>query len=243
MIEQKLRELGFTDNEIKVYIALLRIGHSKAGRIAKESSLERTSVYNALKKLLEKGLVSYTIESNRKIFSPVEPAKLLDYFQEKQERTKLIIPELEKLRKFEKEKENIIKFRGYAGIKTVLNDVLKSCNENDEYLIMGSEQQLTKRMPTFTKIFIARKDQKKLHARILVKEFLKKNKKNQYRSKYTKTRYVPQDVISPAVTNIYKNKVAIVLWSETPEAIIIENEDTAKTYRSYFEFMWKHAKK
>ena len=52
-IESDLRGIDFSDNEVKVYIALLKIGKAKAGRIAKECSLDRTSVYNALKKLQE----------------------------------------------------------------------------------------------------------------------------------------------------------------------------------------------
>lgn len=238
-IESDLRYLDFTDNEIKVYLTLLRIGRSKAGRISKECNLERTSTYNAIKRLQEKGLASYVIESNRKIFSVAEPNKLIDMFKEKEEQAKLIIPKLEQLKKFEKEKENIKKFRGYNGIKTVLNDILNTCNKDEEYLIMGSENQLSERMPIFTKIFVAKKDKKRIKTRILIRKGLI----GRVISKYTKARYVPQEVISPAVTNIYGNKIAIILWSEIPEAIIIDDKNTAKSYKSYFEFMWKSANK
>jgi len=239
MIEQELRDLGFTDNEVKVYLALLRIGRGKAGRISKECSLERTSTYNALKKLQEKGLVSYVIEANRKIFAVAEPTKILDMFKENEERAKLLIPKLEQLKKTEQEKENILKFRGYAGVKTVLNDILKTCKDGEEHYIIGSEGQLTQRMPTFANIFVARKDRKKLKAKIL----LRKGRFSDVRSKYAKVRYLPQDVASQSVTNIYGNKVAIILWSEIPEAIIIDDKSTAETYKDYFEFMWDNAKK
>jgi len=237
MIEKELRDLGFTDNEVKVYIALLRMGRGKAGRISKESSLERTSTYNALKRLQEKGLVSYVIEANRKVFAVAEPNKILDMFREKEERAKLVIPKLEELKKGEEEKENILKFRGYAGIKTVLNDILKVCKDGEEHYIIGSEGQLTQRMPTFAKIFVARKDKKKLHAKVL----LRKGRFSDVRSKYAKVRFLPQDVQSQSVTNIYGDKVAIILWSEIPEAIIIDDKSTAETYKLYFEFMWKNA--
>ena len=46
---------------------------------------------------------------------------------------------------------------------------------------------------------------------------------------------------SSAVTNIYGNKIAIIVWSEPPEAVIIENKDAAESYRSYFEVLWKAA--
>ena len=238
MIEKELRDLGFTDNEVKIYITLLRIGRGKAGRISKESSMERTSTYNALKKLQEKGLVSYVIEANRKIFAVAEPNKILDMFKEKEERAKLVIPKLEQLKKAEQEKENLLKFRGYAGIKTVLNDILKTCKDGEEHYIMGSEGQLTQRMPTFAKIFVARKDKKKLYAKVLLR---KGGRFSDVRSKYAKVRFLPQDVQSQSVTNIYGDKVAIILWSEIPEAIIIDDKSTAETYKAYFEFMWKNA--
>src|SRR3989344_766205 len=238
-LEGQLRMLNFTDNEIKVYLALLRIGTAQAGRIAKECMLERTSTYNAIKRLQEKGMVSSVIEANRNVFAAAPPAKILDIFREKEERAKLIIPELEQLKRFEKEKETILKFRGYAGVKTVLNDILKTCKQNGEYLILGPERQLSERMPTFAKIFVAQKDKKRIRARIILRQIAGNN----VMSKYTEARYVPQEVFSPTVTSIYGDKIALIVWSETPEAIIIDNADTAKTYRTYFEFIWKHAKK
>jgi hypothetical protein len=90
-------------------------------------------------------------------------------FHEKQERALKLVPEISSLRKFEKEKEDILKFRGYSGVKTVMNDLLKTCKKGDEYLIFGSENQISKRMPIFAQIFVARKDKKKLRARILMR--------------------------------------------------------------------------
>jgi len=237
MIEAELRELGFTDNEVKVYLTLLRIGRGKAGVISKECGLERTSTYNALKRLLHKGIVSYVIEASRKLFAAAPPNKIIDMFKEQEERARILIPQLEELKKSEREKENILKFRGFAGVKTVLQDILKTCKKGDEHYIIGSEGQLTKRMPTFAEIFVARKDKMKLRARVL----LRKGQFSDVRSKYSNVRYLPQEVESKSVTNIYGGKVAIILWSEIPEAIIIDDSLTAETYKSYFEFMWKNA--
>ena len=39
------------------------------------------------------------------------------------------------------------------------------------------------------------------------------------------------------------DKIALIIWTDEPEGIIIENEAAAKAYRSYFEFMWGHANK
>ena len=237
-LERQLKELGLTENEIKVYLTLLRIGTAQAGRIAVEAALERTSTYNALKRLQEKSIIASVVEGKTRMFSAGLPEKLLDMLTEKEEIARQIIPQLKTMQKFELEKENILKFRGYAGVKTVLNDVLRSCDSGEEYLMFGSEGQLSKRMPEFSRIYVAKKDQKKLKARIL----LRQANGEKVLSKYTAMKSVPTDVVSLTSVSVYKNKVSLLLWSETPEAIIIDHEDTAKTFRSYFEFMWKKAK-
>lgn len=244
MIEEnlvyELEYLGFTPNEAKVYLVLLRMGRAQAGRIAKECRLERTSAYNALKKLIQEGVVSCVIESNRQIFSVGEPKKITEMFKEREERAIRIIPQLEKLRGFDTEKESIIKFRGYAGIKTVFNEILNSCKPGEEYLIFGSENQLSLKMPVYAEIYVARKDKKKIRARILINEKFRKS--GVKKSKYTLVRYVPDKVRSFSNINVYGNKIAIFIWSEIPEAIVINNKDTADSFRSYFEFMWGEAK-
>ena len=56
-----LKEIGFSDREIRVYIALLEIGKSTAGPISIKANLSQTKVYETLGKLIEKGLVSFNL--------------------------------------------------------------------------------------------------------------------------------------------------------------------------------------
>ncbi len=236
----ELEYLGFTSNEARIYLTLLRIGRARAGRIARECNLERTSVYHSLKRLVQEGVVAYVIESNKKVFSVSDPKKIKEMFKEKIERAERIIPQLDEIRKFEKEKESLIKFRGLSGVKTVFNDILNTCKVGDEYLIFGSENQLFNMMPIYAKIYVSKKDRKKLRARILMNEKYRISGKKM--SKFTRVKYLPKEVRSLSNINIYKNKVAIFIWSEIPEAIIIDNKETADSFRSYFEFMWNSAK-
>ena len=58
MIGSMLSELGLTQNEIKIYLALLDIGESLAGTIAENSGIHRRNVYDSLERLIKKGFVS-----------------------------------------------------------------------------------------------------------------------------------------------------------------------------------------
>lgn len=53
-----LKELGFKTNEIKVYIALTKLGESVASNIAKKCSLPRTTVISILERLEDDGFIS-----------------------------------------------------------------------------------------------------------------------------------------------------------------------------------------
>lgn len=233
-----LEKLNFTINESKVYLTLLNIGPSLAGRIAKEAGTDRSSTYNALKMLVERGIVSTVHENERTIYVPAHPKKILDHLKEKEEIAAKIIPALQERYTATKERKNILLFQGYKGLKTVFQDIIDSLKPNEEYYVLGSEGQFQQTMPYYAPHFRQRKEDKKIRTKMLIREArLQTGKSN--RTLYKK---IPSPVISPATINIYDGKVAIFIWDETPEAILIENKRVSDTLKSYFDFLWKHAK-
>ena len=96
-ITETLMDFGLTPIEIRVYLALLKLGVSKAGKIAKEAQLNRTTTYDALKRLIAKGLVSYVVEANRKVFRPENPKKFKEILKEREEDIDDILPKLNML--------------------------------------------------------------------------------------------------------------------------------------------------
>lgn len=238
-IFQDLEKLNFSINESKVYLTLIKIGSSLAGRIAKEASLDRSSTYNALKMLIQRGIVSTIHENKRTIYSPTDPKKIIDYFKEKEELAKKIIPSLREKYNTRKEKKNITLFQGYKGLKTVFQDILNSCDSKKEYLVIGTEGQFGNKMPYYAPLFSKLKLEKKIKTRMLIRKG--RNKKT--KSKNTQYKTLPSEIISPATINIYDKKLAIFIWEDKPEAILIENEEVSKSFKNYFEFMWKYAGK
>ena len=65
---QELKEAGLTDNESKVYLALIDLGPSLAGQIARKTGMHRRTVYDTIEMLIEKGLIGYIQKNNRKLF-------------------------------------------------------------------------------------------------------------------------------------------------------------------------------
>ena len=79
---EALTKAGLSEGEAKIYTTLLRLGLSKAGKISKESGLNRTSSYDALNRLIEKGLVTWVVESKIKHYQAVNPLRLMEVLQE-----------------------------------------------------------------------------------------------------------------------------------------------------------------
>src|SRR3989344_3939777 len=103
---QKLKEIGLTDSEAKVYLTLLKIGQVTAGALTKETKLHKSRVYECLNRLIDKGLVSFVVKDFAKYFSATHPERLISYLDEKKkhidaekEEIKRIIPSLLKEKK------------------------------------------------------------------------------------------------------------------------------------------------
>src|SRR3989344_9492336 len=102
MDTKMLEEIGLTPGEVKVYLALLKIGQSSTGAIAKESQVSRSKLYSILDKLAKKGLVGHLMKGEVTYFKAMEPKRIIDYMEEKnrqfdqhKELIRKMLPELE----------------------------------------------------------------------------------------------------------------------------------------------------
>ena len=77
-IREILGEMGLTQMEIKVYLALLELGPSLAGRISRKTGIHRRNVYDITERLIKKGMIGYIVKNNRRFFEAVNPEKFLD---------------------------------------------------------------------------------------------------------------------------------------------------------------------
>ena len=229
-----LEKAGLTPNEARIYHSLLRLGSAKAGKLAKESELNRSSTYGALQSLLQKGLSSYVLIGKVRWFQASDPQNLARYFQDRMENLRETLPALSKIYHAQRLPQNVRLFKGARGVKTILQEIINDAKPNH---VFGSEGQLAELLPVFSKKFeIALKKK-----RVLVRSIIRHGR-NVSDTRYRKVRFLRIKAESPMVTNIFGDKIAIILWGVSPEAVLIENRAAAVAYREYFDFMWKNAK-
>src|SRR3989338_11107775 len=112
-----LKELGLSEGEAKVYLALLRLGESQVNKVKTETKIHRTTIYDFLDKLIKKGLASYVVKNNVKFFSASHPSSLDSLLKEKKEKLEETLPELVKLCSLEKKQLKVEVYEGVEGFK------------------------------------------------------------------------------------------------------------------------------
>ena len=236
MKQEQLEKAGLSPNESKCYLSLLKLGSASANEISRHSGVHRVSVYDALRGLREKGLVSQILKSNKLLFEAGNPENILETIKEKEselEDAKKVIPELLIDFNMIKEKQEIHSFKAIAGIKTVLQEMLKS---KTEILDFGAEYKIKEFLPYYYPGWDKERIKNKIRMRIIANIKLKPTK-----IPLTKIKYVPSEFNSSVSTYIFNNKVALIMWVENPLAIIIEHKDVYDSYKNYFEYLWKIA--
>lgn len=243
--EKALEEFGLPKNEAKVYVALLKLGLASAGQITKASGIHRRNVYDALERLINKGLVSYVIKEKVKYFEATNPYFLLNLLEKEKEKLKSgkdnlipLLSELLQIKRTSNGKNNVVTiYRGVNGIKTVLEDILDSKKEN---LVLGAH-----RPPEAIKNYLERFHERR--TKLGIKEKLLFNKNDMIRAKnlsqlpFTRVKFLTKSCTNQTAINIYGDKVAILMWSE-PVGVLIKNKDVANTLREYFKLLWGKSK-
>ncbi|MBU1201481.1 MAG: helix-turn-helix domain-containing protein [Nanoarchaeota archaeon] len=231
---ETLEKMGLSSNEARVYLALLELGPSSAGKITEKSKVNRRTVYDVLESLIDKGLVSYIIEANRKIFEATDPTRFLDLLKEKEKEIRDSLPELIAKKESSKKTQEATLYRGKKGIKTIFEDILGYKN----YDVFGSHGRFGESLGPYFDLFQKRVKEKKINCRLLVSERLRETKS----IRHAKTKFLKKEYDSPVSTIIYGDKVATIIWTDEPVGFVIKGKEASSSFRNYFEIMWEIAK-
>lgn len=243
---EALRKFGLAEKEAKVYLSLLGLGEALASEIAAKTNIARQLIYDLFERLIELGLVSFVIKDNKKYFKAASPEQLASILKEKQRAIQEAMPELKKIQAFEEHKKPKIEvYEGVEGLKTILNDVLRT--EKKELIVYGSSKSSFEVMPLFMENWHNRRIKQKLKTRIVyneTEETKKRIKEFKQTLKLMEVKYLPVEASTPTSNLIYGNKIAlIVLLKNEPYATLIESRELKEIYTAYFEAIWKLAKK
>ena len=238
-----LEDLGLTQAEIKVYLTLLELGTSTAGKILEKSKLQNSVMHRALNSLIEKSVINYVLEGRRKIYQATDPESFHHFIDEKRRKFDQILPELKQKQTFAKEKEKATVFRGKRGINEIYNLMINTKGKEYNTFGGGSEVTFDVMGEHWWKNFHLKRIVNKLKSRQVFDETIKKFGNEISKKRSTQIRFLPHEFAQLTETVIVGNKVAIAVFTENPYAFLIEDKAVADGYRKHFEVLWKLAKK
>ena len=243
MLYKQLQDAGLSENEAKIYLAVLELGQTSVSRIARKSGIKRTTVYLSLENLMQKGLVSTIKKEGKAHYYGEDPRNLERIMTERKEKISKLIPELLAFSNMIDKKPEIRYFEGEEGIKEVLMDALnfaktEICMVYSESYIADFDEKY------FSEFYAPERLKRKIIARTLVPdneqmhELAKSNEQSLRQMKFLTPNLLKVNI---EIMLYGENKMSIVSFEEK-FALIIESPAIHKSFQSIFETMWLTAK-
>jgi HTH-type transcriptional regulator, sugar sensing transcriptional regulator len=231
MDKQIFQEIGFTNAETKVYLALLETGLTTAGPLLKETKLQNSTLHKTLHRLVSKGFASFNIKGKTRYYQATNPENVLKFLQEKENKFQQLIPELKILQKpIEKQEAEI--FDGFKGFKNMLYESIKDGKKGDEYLFFSF---YTENPDDFDNVYNFYKEFEKERSKlgIIVKGVAPSKIKDKFKGRNIKNlKFV--DLPVPLNISIFNNKVIFTPWEDKQVSFMIYSKQLAESFRTYF---------
>lgn len=232
-----LTNLGLTDKEAKVYLALTELGTVVVSDIAHKAGINRVTTYDILEKLKMRGMVSYYTKKRIKYFSSMQPETLLEEFEKRTSDLRGSLPKFKTLTG-EINHPRIRYFEGLEGIKAIYADTLTS---KTEILNYSNSYEIRKKWPNYDQEYVEKRAQKKIYLRgVCPKDKAGETVHAQDKEYYREMRLIPSDQFDfTNEINIYDDKVAIISFKDELIGMIIESIEISNSQRAIFNMCWQ----
>jgi predicted transcriptional regulator len=237
--EKTLEEIGLSKNEAKVYLSLVYLGCTTAGKISKHSKVPRPNVYDALERLQEKGLVSHVMKDEKMHFEASDPKALMNILKEKEAKLNELMPKLVLNQQMAKGSEAHI----FEGMKSAKNMFLHFLDINQTLYVYGAPKIAIGLARPFLENFHKRRAERKMWQKhIYNSDAVDRIKYVNKNIPFTEARALPKEYDSPITTHICGEEVVFILWQQNPLVIQIKNKELATAYKGYFDILWERSK-
>lgn len=243
MEQEVLENIGLTKNEGKIYIKMLSLESATMDEISSKTGIHRRNVYDAVEKLVQRGIVIEEFVSGKRLFMAGDPEKLSEILEEKKKLLFSVMPSLEE--KFTRKipREIAVIYRGIEGFKNYFNDILKT---NETVCFIGAkgfwlDERLKYVFPKFDK----QRLKQKIKLRHLYDWEVKQNAKDILKLRLNKYKFLPIKYSSSTSITIFGDHVVSFYGiepgklSDEPTQFHIISRPIADGYRKIFEALWE----
>jgi HTH-type transcriptional regulator, sugar sensing transcriptional regulator len=252
MLTKIFHELGLSETTQKVFNDLVANGASTASKLADRVGIPRPSIYDHLKILIQKGLVTERKEEYRKVFQIDNVENIQELLNDKiklleneKKRFALSLPSL--LQKVSFVEPKIKFYSGKEGVKQVMNHIM--LNRNIETVLFWPMGEMLKVLgPEYLKEL----NEKRVKRNIFLRAIWPKDKKVDFEKyPYLKAdedhlrdlRFAPDGMTWDMGYWLYEDKVAFLSSEKEGFGFVVQSQDFSDLMKLQFEEVWKVSKK
>ncbi|MEK6839941.1 MAG: helix-turn-helix domain-containing protein, partial [Nanoarchaeota archaeon] len=129
MNKQDLKELGLTEHEIDIYLALLQHGSLSAYDLAEKLGFYRQLTYDLLHRLMEKGYVHSVQQGKTRLYSAANPQFILEHLRERVDHYQHLLPELLRLQTQSHDTLSVETYKGKNVLRIAFRDIITTLKE------------------------------------------------------------------------------------------------------------------
>ncbi len=236
-----------SEKEATVYVALLELGRGTVAQIGRKAGINRTTGYDILDSLANKGLVNVSGKEPKSEYIAEPPEAVVRYLKKESEtateritKAEAFLPELRSVHATQN-RPRIKFYEGTEGLKQVYEDTLTSTEPIRAY---ANADEAQKGIPNYFPEYYKRRARKNIPIRAIVPKTPGGIVRNAFDTEEKReVAFVPSDkyYFSPEI-NIYDNKIMIASWREKL-GVIIESAEIAEAMKKIFELAWAESKR
>lgn len=235
-----LTSTGLDDKRASIYLTVLSCGESTATELAKKLNITRTTIYDNLRILEDRGYVRVVRRGKRSVYLALNPKELLGRVDAQRERLNELLPDFLSLTTAHSSAFFSQTYSGPYASREIFEDILK--HAKGEYAYFSAPGETIRTIDRrFMEAWIARRVAKKIKSRSLR---VKTNTAPAKAIFTAESPYLRQIRFLPAYVNlscsvyIYGNRIGVISTKKEGMSYIIHSPDLAFTFMQLFEFLW-----
>ena len=251
ILKSALENTGLSGKQTAVLGVLLENGGSMlVSSLARAAKLNRTTVYDILKELVDKGLASKVKKEGAFRYQSIAPESLPSYverrrdaLEESKRELAELVPQIKLLRSKGKALPKVQFFEGKEGVMQAYEDTLENNKEKILRDITGIDAVFSTFDAGWIEYYLNKRTRLGIRCTDLVPDTAWGRRSADDDKKYIReTKFLPAKFGFGAEVSIYDNKVGIFSYArENPVAVIIEDDTISDMMKSLFDFMERHA--
>ena len=240
---EPLKNLGLSEKEVLVYLALLQLGSATPYQIANKSGIKRPTAYVIAEDLIKKGLIVHVPGEEKKRYLAKSPETFIEEREERLLAAKRILPELKSYQKNSEQKASIMYFEGIEGLKQAYQYREKELHGKEIVGFLASNEDAS---PEVHEYFMKWNEQKEKHG-TKVRGITVDSPDLEPYGRFIQgeegsviLKFLPRKMYNAKVSiESCDNQFVRIFLFESVETLIIESPKFNQAIREIFELVWK----